>query len=354
MRFNKLSRPPEPLLSIGETASKITFGLEVDSGQRSLSSLLTRVKACAPNNQIEESVTDFLRTNDLWLKNNYILLFLNPNGEVVSFKSSRISAGSGCWQDAVYNLIPYLYLENINLHLIVAFITRAEYAIFNYQDHRLSIIEENQSDVPKKIKGGGWLGFEENRIRRHTDEHVREHLEHAFNRIEELMDDGEADGLVLAHPAEMKKMIGAVMRHSLKEKYLFALEGIDLYSPKEMEQMLLQKLKELREEEIKKMIIEAESSNRLVRDRATVLEMLNMGNIGKLILPLKTSDEKAYLCSKDLMISAAHESCPVCVKQMDRRGNVNLLLAVTAIKKGIDVHITEKQSLAAVTLFDLT
>lgn len=351
MRLCRPVSPPESLLVLDKNRRNITLELEIPADNRSFNHIATRVKALAPDSEVESLLIDSLKETDVWLRDSYLLLYLNSNSGFRLCKSSKLVAGEGCRVEAVFNLLPYLYLESLDINLLLVYVTRSEYALFEYRGFSVTEIDRGKSEVPKKIRGGGWLGFEENRFRRHADEHIRVHLGRVQEEIERLMDSHNPDGLVMVCPPEMKKTIEQNLNHNVRQKLLFVLEGINIFDVRKLNELLLYRLKEMREAEIGKLIAGADASGKLITDRASAFEVLNMSNIDKLVVPLKPAEDRAYMCAADGLGFATSERCPACGREMDVSGSADLLLVFLALKKGVEVHVSESTGFAAVKLF---
>lgn len=214
-----------------EKGITVSLYLDVDASKRSfsdikaaLNSLITEVSKKHKDNKTD--VEKILKKIEEYLINNFdrsraksIALF-SVNDQIVKHIKVPVSLPDELVVEKDFYLRPLVSVIRRVPNFLTLFLSRSKYLLGKYSDGEFNIIEREESEVPNQVRGGGWLGFEENKIRRHIDEHVRRHLNKAFSRLKENYSKNSYDGWLLGYHAEIKSFVQKMIPVTLKDDVL--------------------------------------------------------------------------------------------------------------------------------------
>ena len=105
------------------------------------------------------------------------------------------------------------------------------------------------SDVPKRVREGGWYGLTEKKIDRHVQQHIDDHLRKVADRTFAVFKGKGFDWLLLGGQAEITSEMGGTLHSSLRSK-LRKTFPIDLNAPPhEVLKKSLELIQEVKKEE---------------------------------------------------------------------------------------------------------
>ena len=190
--------------------------------------------------------------------------------------------------------------------------TACWYSIFMGE---ISLLETLSSDVPGRVKEGGWQGYESKRIERHIDAHLREHFKKGAQKTFDLFKRDRFDWLFLGSKEEYRSDIEPLLHPYLRER----LKGWIKTNSNDSEDKILKQAIEietkLRKEEeralVQSLITELEKGGRAVSGVREVLRRLNTAEVQALVVTRNFSAE-GRACPKCRFLYADELQCPVC------------------------------------------
>jgi peptide subunit release factor 1 (eRF1) len=201
-------------------------------------------------------------------------------------------------------------------HHICAFLLERQTARwYNIFMGEISLLETLASDVPSRVKEGGWQGYESKRIERHIDAHLREHFKKAAQKTFDLFKRDRFDWLFLGSKEEYRPDIEPLLHPYLRER----LKGWIKTNSNDSEDKILKQSIEIetklkQEEEkalVKTLIAELEKGGRAVSGVREVLRRLNAAEVQTLVVTRNFSAE-GRACPKCRFLYADEVQCPVC------------------------------------------
>jgi peptide subunit release factor 1 (eRF1) len=238
-------------------------------------------------------------------------------------------AGENFWQELslpraprnhiFFDRIPYVRpLLSImdEYHHICAFLLERQTARwYNIFMGEISLLETLASDVPSRVKEGGWQGYESKRIERHIDAHLHDHFKKAAQKTFDLFKRDRFDWLFLGLKEEYRSDIEPLLHPYLRER----LKGWIKTNSNDSEDKILKQSIEieikLKQEEEKalvhSLITELEKGGRAVSGVREVLRKLNAAEVQTLVVTRHFSGE-GRACPKCRFLYADELQCPVC------------------------------------------
>ena len=202
---------------------------------------------------------------------------------------------------------------------------------------------ELMSDVPKKVKEGGFEGNEAKRIERHIEAHVHEHFKKAAQVTFDIFKKNPFDWLFLSceenhHPIEsflhtyLKDRVKARIKLRVSDSPARILkEALDIESS-------LKKTEE--EETVQRLVGELERGGLACSGLKDTLNRLNMFEVQSLLVSHNFAKE-GRICPSHRYLFVNELQCPVCQKKTDVLLDVVDEAIETVLKRGCPVrHIT--------------
>ena len=257
---------------------------------------------------------------------------LQKNGAGLAVFSS---AGANFWQDfslpraprnnLVFEANPYIRPLTVILdefHSICALILeRQEARWYNIFMGAISLVDKMTSDVPSRVREGGWQGYESKRIERHIDAHLHDHFKKAAQRTFELFKNKKFEWLFLGCKEEYRSEFEPLLHPYLQER----LKGRLKINSYENEDKILRQATEI-EAELKlaeetalsqSLVSEVEKGGRAVSGLREVLRKLNVHEVQTLVLNRYFSQE-GRVCPKCHFLYVDELRCPNCEVKTDK------------------------------------
>lgn len=151
-----------------------------------------------------------------------------------------------------------------------------------------SLVEELTSEVPGKVREGGWEGYESKRIERHIEAHVHDHLKKVSQITFDLFKKNKFDWLFVGCEdklfTEFEPLLHTYIKERLKgrikAKIADSLEKIK----KETTDLEIKLKKQDEEQIVQRFVSELESGGMAVAGLRDVLRQLNQNNIQLLLV----------------------------------------------------------------------
>ncbi|MFZ2052878.1 MAG: hypothetical protein WAU81_01655 [Candidatus Aminicenantales bacterium] len=237
--------------------------------------------------------------------------------------------GAKFWQDLALPRPPrnHLFFDR-NLHIRPLLAIRDEYhrictLLLSRQEARwyevfmgeIELIDGFQSDVPSRVREGGWKGYESKRIERHIDAHLHDHFKKAARKTFELFKKSQFEWLFLGCKEEYRSDFEPLLHPYLKER----LKGWLKTNSSDTEDKILKQALEIEkllkaEEEAglaQTLVSELEKGGRAVSGIQDVLSKLNAAEVQTLVLTRNFARE-GKICPKCHFLYLETLRCPVC------------------------------------------
>lgn len=209
-------------------------------------------------------------------------------------------------------------------------------------------MEEASDEVPKKVRYGGWRGYDEARIKRHVGEHIFEHLKNAAIFVDEFFKARPIDRLILSGTPELLGEFESLLPEVLARKVI-ARRTSDVHTNNKKDILAIVKevedsLRATEEKEIVDRIINERNKNgNAAIGLYEVIRALHANAIQTLVVA-EGYAEKGFRCLGCHYLSTNEEKCPVCEKPMNPEEDIIDELIEEAFMKRADVrhiHHTE-------------
>jgi peptide subunit release factor 1 (eRF1) len=206
-------------------------------------------------------------------------------------------------------------------HICALILERQEAGWYHVFMEEIAFLEKMSSDVPSRVREGGWQGYESKRIERHIDAHLRDHFKKAAQKTFELFKKSHYDWLFLGCKEEYRSHIEPLLHPYLKER----LKGRLKTNSGDSEDRILKQAAEI-EKKLKKeeeaalaqsLVGEIERGGRAVSGMKEVLRSLNAVGVQTLVLTRHFSRE-GRVCPKCRFLYLDELRCPVCQVKTDK------------------------------------
>jgi peptide subunit release factor 1 (eRF1) len=177
----------------------------------------------------------------------------------------------------------------------------------------IGAIEKITSDVPSRVREGGWQGYESKRIERHIDAHLHDHFKKAAQTTFDLFKKNQFEWLFLGCREEYRADFEPILHPYVRER----LKGyLKINSYENDDKILRQSLEiertlQLAEEAAlsQSLVSEVEKGGRAVSGLREVLRKLNVHEVQTLVLNRNFSQE-GMLCPKCGFLYVDEARCP--------------------------------------------
>jgi peptide subunit release factor 1 (eRF1) len=255
------------------------------------------------------------------------------NQSLPSLNSSGLAlfscSGAGFWQELVlpeaprnrliFDRDPYVRPLSAILdeyhRICVLYLQRRAARWFEIFMGEIALIDSLTSDVPSRVREGGWEGYESKRIERHIDARLRGHFKKASQKTFDLFKKNQFDWLFLGCQEEYRPDFEPLLHPYLKER----LKGWLKTNSNDSEDKILRQAQEI-EKRLKKeeeagtvagLISELEKGGRAVSGVKEVLRKINQAEVQTLVVTRNFSLE-GKICPKCHSLYVDDLRCPVC------------------------------------------
>lgn len=230
-------------------------------------------------------------------------------------------------------------------HSICALIlARQEARWFSIFMGDISLVDHLTSDVPSRVREGGWQGYESKRIERHIDAHLHDHFKKAAQMTFELFKKNQFDWLFLGCKEEYRSEFEPLLHPYLQEKFkghlkINSYENDDKILKQAME---IERTQRLADEAAlsQSLVSEVEKGGRAVSGLREVLRKLNVHEVQTLVLNRNFSHE-GRVCPKCHFLYVDELRCPNCEIKTDR--------VVDIVHEGVHTAMDNKGQVRYVT-----
>ncbi len=210
---------------------------------------------------------------------------------------------------------PLLAIRDEYHHICVLLITRQEASWYEIFMGEIRPIDSLHSDVPSRVREGGWKGYESKRIERHIDAHLHDHFKKSARKTFELFKEYQYEWLFIGCKDECRSDLEPLLHPYLKER----LKGWLKPNSSETEDKILKQALEIEKtlkaaEEIglaQALSSELEKGGRAVSGIKEVLRRLNAAEVQTLVLTRNFARE-GKICPKCQFLYVDTLRCPIC------------------------------------------
>jgi peptide subunit release factor 1 (eRF1) len=243
--------------------------------------------------------------------------------------------------DRSFHIRPVLAIRDEYHRICALLLSRQEARWYEIFMGEITPVDSLRSDVPSRVREGGWKGYESKRIERHIDAHLRDHLKRAAQKTFELFKKNRFDWLFAGCKEECRSEFEPLLHPYLKER----LKGwLKMNSGDTENKILKQALvteRSLKAEEeadlTRTLVSELEKGGRAVSGLKDVLRKLNAAEVQTLVLTRNFAKE-GKLCPKCHFLYVDSLRCPVCQVKTDRVQDIVHESVHAALDKNVRVR----------------
>jgi len=182
----------------------------------------------------------------------------------------------------------------------------------------LNLVGKLESDVPAKVREGGYAGYEAKRIERHIDALLREHFKKVARKTFEVFKKDSYDWLLIGCDDNLLTDFLSNSHTYIKDKFKSQLRVRPTDSQnkilKAVEEVESRLKKEEEKEIVKKLVSELESGGRAVSGLRETLDSINKFEVQALVVSHNFS-KPGFVCLEHKFLYFDREQCPVCGKK---------------------------------------
>ena len=178
-------------------------------------------------------------------------------------------------------------------------------------------LQELKSDVPSRVKVGGFEGTQAKKIERHIEAHVLDHFKKSAQTTFDLFKKSRFDALLVGCEDEYFGDLEAVLHTYLRERLAGRLKARPDDSPaavlKEVVRVEASLAARREDETVQSLVAELERGGRACSGLKDTLRHVNQGDVQALIVSHNFSKE-GRLCPSCRFLYPEEKACPVCDK----------------------------------------
>jgi len=179
----------------------------------------------------------------------------------------------------------------------------------------ISLLDSLKSEVPSRVREGGWKGYESKRIERHIDAHLHDHFKKASLKTFDLFKKNPFDWLFISCKEEYRSDFEPLLHPYLKERLKGWLKTDSNNTKDKILKQSLEMERSLKADEeaalAQSLVSELEKGGRAVSGTKEVLRRLNTWEVQTLVLSRHFAAE-GRTCPKCHYLYVDELRCPVC------------------------------------------
>jgi peptide chain release factor subunit 1 len=228
-------------------------------------------------------------------------------------------------------------------------VSRREARWYEVTMNEIRALDELESDVPSRVREGGFEGTAAKRIERHIDAHLQDHFKRTAQRTFDLSKKHPFDWLFIGcednHCADLEAHLHSYLRDRIKAR-LKAHVGD---APAKVLQEVLEveaRLKKAEEEEtVQKLVAELERGGLAASGLRDTIHRLNQFEVQSLVVTHNFS-KPGRICPTHRVLYLTELKCPICDKKTEVVQDVVDEAIETVLKRGGAVkHVTPPSKL---------
>ncbi len=238
-------------------------------------------------------------------------------------------------------LKPLMNLFQQNRRYCVVCVSQKKAHVFEFFMGHLERQEEIFDVIPKKVKSGGFHGYEGKKIERHNHEEVRHHFKTVANKAFELFMQDHYEDLILVGEQHTVKEFETNLHSYLKERVVGRLHlnpETELSAIKGMAQIMESDIKRKKDYQIIDQLMTSNHEKGLgVIGLSGVLRALERGSVQRLIVSEDYS-QPGWMCFDCSVLRADGSQCPMCGKELTLIRDIVNQAVEEAIHQRAQVH----------------
>lgn len=251
--------------------------------------------------------------------------------------------------DANFYVRPLVAILDKYSPICVQLISRREARWYSVSMGEIKLLDELQSDVPGRVREGGFEGNESKKIERHIDARLQDHFKKTAKRAFDLSRKHPFEWLFIGcednHGADFEAHLHSYLREKIKAHIRSRLND----SPAKVLQEVLEveaRLKKAEEEEIvQKLVGELERGGLAASGLRDTVHRLNQFEVQSLVVT-HNFFKPGRICPTHKILYLDELKCPICDKKTDVVQDIVDEVIETVLKRNGSVkHITPPSKL---------
>lgn len=251
--------------------------------------------------------------------------------------------------DASFYVRPLSAILDKYSPICVLLLSRREARWYGISMAEIKALDELQSDVPGRVRGGGFEGTEAKKIERHVDARLNDHFKKTAERTFELSKKHPFDWLFIGcednHGADFEAHLHRYLRDKIKAR----LKSHTGNPPAKVLQEVLEveaRLKKAEEEEtVQKLVAELERGGLAASGLRDTIHRLNQFEVQSLVVTHNFA-KPGRICPTHKILYLDELKCPICDKKTDIVLDIVDEAIETVLKRnGTVKHITPPSKL---------
>jgi len=251
--------------------------------------------------------------------------------------------------DANFYIRPLSAILDKYSPICVLLLSRGEARWYDVSMGKIKALDAITSDVPGRVRGGGFEGTEGKRIERHIDAHLQDHFKRTAQRTFELSKKHPFDWLFIGcednHGADFEAHLHSYLREKIKAHIKSRLNDSPAKVLKEALEAEARLKKTEEEETVQRLVAELERGGLAASGLRDTIHRLNQFEVQSLVVTHNFSSP-GRICPTHKILYLDELQCPVCDKKTDIVLDVVDEVIETVLKRGGTVkHITPPSKL---------
>ncbi len=200
----------------------------------------------------------------------------------------------------------------------------------------ISLIDSLAEDVPKKVREAGWEGYEEKRIERHIETHLRAFFKKTAQRAFEFLKKNHFDRVFLGVNEEYWSDFERLLHPYLKSRFKGLLKATPADSSSRVLEEVLELEKNLKKKEedeiVNKFVSLLEKGGLAVSGIKSTLQSLNRNEVQTLIV-IRYFSKPGRICPRCRFLFVDELKCPSCQRKTEK--------AVDVIDEAVEAALTK-------------
>jgi peptide chain release factor subunit 1 len=219
-------------------------------------------------------------------------------------------------------------------------IERAKARLFEISAGEILEHSDILDDVPSKVRESGFGGYDERRIERHIEDHVRRHFKHVAETADYFSKKYSTDYVILAGSETNTSEFRQYLPNGLSSKVVATVHEEMTASPKDILEKTIHIEKEMRQKEetqlVNQLFKEVNSGGLGIVGLDSTLRALQRGQVNQLLVQ-EGFGREGYQCISCLSLHIKNGSCDFCGAETDSVPDVVAEAIQDAMKQGCQV-----------------
>ena len=297
-----------------------------------------------------KAVEDDIRKIEIYLSQNLdivkskgVALFSCVKKDLWQVYNFMVSPANEFVVDNVPYLRPLLVITSKYHRICTVVFDHRKARIFEIFMGDINLKAEIYNETPKKVKVGGYKGYEQTRIAEHKAKKIAEHYKRIADKIFEVYQKDKFDWLVVGGRSEDINQFVKELHPYLKKIHKGSLNiPIDATEADVLRRTLAFEAEVESEDEkevVEKLLTHShsETSRMAVVGIKDVMRAINEANVDKVVFTLDFNYAGKY-CPNCSFLALKEDRCPVCGAHLVRLNNIVMKLIEIAISKGARIY----------------